>query len=281
MEGDVPRAYDDGDEEDVATEGRRLVNDHTHTSGDCGGDTDVDESPRQTAGASGTGMMVLPGTFRPRRPALRTMSSNRRRRAIASRPGCVPALKGVKRNRPSLRGRRDHAPEKRQRGRPPPDWVVRAVDVLGAEPGARSVAGADTDAPRVANGHVTGRILALPSPITTCASVRTRRSARNAAVAAAPASVKSKRTRAPAAAECTALVAAPVDIGDVETREELAERLPEGVTLGCSKCRYAWRGCTVCRTRAGVYLSPAANWRARRRSSTPPLDRVLALPAPA
>ena len=287
--------YDDGDEEDVAMEeARRLVNDHNrHVAAIAECDTDAETEAVGGgfgAGASGAGTTVSPGeTFRPRRPALRTMSSNQAeaRDRLSSRVRSR-VLKGVKRKPPVASGDAEITPpEKRQRGRPPPDWVVRAVDVLGAELGCakcrRSRYGCATCRERA--GVRPDEILALPSPeqsvAETCASVRTRRSARNAAAAAAPASVKSKRTRAPAAAECTALVAAPVDIGDVETREELAERLPEGVTLGCSKCRYAWRGCTVCRTRAGVYLSPAANWRARRRSSTPPLDRVLALPAPA
>ena len=295
--------YDDGDEEDVAIEeARRLADDHDrHVAATTECDTDAETEAVAVgfgggfgAGACGAGTTVSPGeTSRPRRQALRAMSSNqaeaRDRDRVSSRVQSR-VLKGVKRKPPAAPATADAEitpPEKRQRGRPPPDWVVRAVDVLGAELGCakcrRSRYGCAACRERA--GVRPDEILALPSPersvAETCASVRTRRSARNAAAAAAPASVKSKRTRASATAECTALVTVPIDIGEVETREELAERLPEGVTLGCSKCRRAWRGCTVCRTRAGVYLSPAANWRARRRSSTPPVDRVLALPAPA
>ena len=68
-----------------------------------------------------------------------------------------------------------------------------------------------------------------------------------------------------------------IDLGDVETREDLAARLPPGVELGCSKCRHQWRGCSVCRRRAGVCMGMAQNWKNRGRSGD---AGVLALPAP-
>jgi hypothetical protein len=68
-----------------------------------------------------------------------------------------------------------------------------------------------------------------------------------------------------------------IDLGDVETREDLAARLPPGVELGCSKCRHQWRGCSACRRRAGVCMGMAQNWKNRGRSGD---AGVLALPAP-
>ena len=68
-----------------------------------------------------------------------------------------------------------------------------------------------------------------------------------------------------------------IDLGDVETREDLAARLPPGVELGCSKCRHQWRGCSALQAARGVCMGMAQNWKNRGRSGD---AGVLALPAP-
>ena len=66
------------------------------------------------------------------------------------------------------------------------------------------------------------------------------------------------------AAEALAQCLLPIDVEDDFNEETLASKLPPGVALGCSKCRHNWRGCGVCRKRAGVWLPPSRAWRKRR-----------------
>ena len=260
--------YDDGDEEDVAMEeARRLVNDHNrHVAAIAECDTDAETEAVGGgfgAGASGAGTTVSPGeTFRPRRPALRTMSSNQAeaRDRLSSRVRSR-VLKGVKRKPPVASGDAEITPpEKRQRGRPPPDWVVRAVDVLGAELGCakcrRSRYGCATCRERA--GVRPDEILAL-RPRTT---VRRRASVRREEARETPPPPRpppSSRSGAHPRRRSTALVAAPVDIGDGD-EGGVTSAFPRG-SAGCSKCRYVRRGApSVARARG---TSPAANWRAR------------------
>ena len=103
------------------------------------------------------------------------------------------------------------------------------------------------------------------------------------ALAVVNTNTSAKRKPPSTAAEALEQCLLPIDVGDDASPTELAAALPPGVQLGCSKCRQGWRGCTVCRKRAGVWLPPAKAW--KNRAGVGDSNGVgdfglLALPAP-
>ena len=103
------------------------------------------------------------------------------------------------------------------------------------------------------------------------------------ALAVVNTNTSAKRKPPSTAAEALEQCLLPIDVGDDAGPTELAAALPPGVQLGCSKCRQGWRGCTVCRKRAGVWLPPAKAW--KNRAGVGDSNGVgdfglLALPAP-
>ena len=197
-----------------------------------------------------------------------------------------------------------------KRGRVAPDWAREAVDVHGVKLGCskcrRSRYGCATC--RTKNGVTPSSSLALPAPgdnnnnigrkrgrpakspaaedNTAAPATASNKKPRNTAAAAPKAASAAAAAPAPASTPSTALALPLIHINDASTPEQLAAQLPPGVELGCSKCRFTWRGCTVCRTKAGVWLPLAANWHRRRSNQARAAAAaaadmsLLALPCP-
>ena len=279
--------YDDGDEEDVAMEERVVSS-----------TTTIDTSRRlrvRHGCRDGSRRRIRGGRERRGDDGLSRRRSDRvvrrfarcrpirRRRAIASRPGCVPrperseaktaVARGTPRSRP---GEETEGSSAARLGGP---RGGRARRELGCAKCRRSRYGCATCRERA--GVRPDEILAL-RPRNNPSRRRARAFAREEARETPPSPPRpppsSQRTRAPAAAEC---------VGARRRARRHRRRGDEGGLAGAfprgharmQQVQMRVAGVPVCRTRAGA--SPAANWRARRRSSTPPLDRVLALPAPA
>ena len=175
----------------------------------------------------------------------------------------------------------------KRRGRRAPDWAVTAVEVMGVVLGCakcrQSKYGCGSCRER--NGISDPEnplVLALPSPMdateVTQKSTKKRKARDRPSVSAAQLAVKSSYTKSKKQKKEKVLKNVG-DISDVTSVKELMKRLPRGVTLGCSKCRMAWRGCGACRKAAGVWIAPSQSWVTRGASSSPP-GAALALPAP-
>lgn len=181
----------------------------------------------------------------------------------------------------------------RRRGRKAPEWAVAAVDVQGVKLGCPKCRQSryGCTACRIRNGVTPDSTLMLGDGQTAAKTSSRKRSrpALDEDIAiekpyTTRKALKVQKAAKPAASASTALVVPLLHIDHVSNQEELKAKLPPGVELGCSKCRYTWRGCTVCRTKAGVYLPPSKGWHRRRSNEAAARGladlSLLALPCP-
>lgn len=194
--------------------------------------------------------------------------------AVSKVPRTADTVMTPSRNDPGSSG------HSKRRGRRAPDWAVAAVEVMGVALGCA----------KCRHGRYG------------CTSCRARNGIvdpENQPVLALPCSSDfhdtngcTKKRKATSQSACTQSVTKPKpkkgktkplknlgDISDIADAKELKKLLPRGVTsLGCPKCRQAWRGCGACRKANGVWIAPAQSW-VTRVSSSPP-GAALMLPAP-